>query len=363
MRIEEVDKNIYICSDIDAKNTNFFSATDKPFKFFGCYQSGVDGQLAHRIPTSIVEGISSAMTWLNKTHSGVRVAFSTNSPYVSFSVEASGYGRTVDDTLSGSTGIFVTAAEDGKTQKYIGRISPTFGDLYNEMTGKGAKFSGTIKFADRKMRQVIVWLPILTDYKNLYIGVEKGAILAEFSGYRYKNPVVFYGSSITMGCGASAPVNTYPALISRTLDTDFINLGFSGNAKGEPQIAEYIATLDMSAFVYDYDYNAPSVEHLESTHKRFFEIIREKQPDLPIIMMSRPSFSETVDTAKRYNVIFETFLDAKKAGDSKVWLINGANIFDGVYRDCCTHENCHPNDLGYMKMAEAVTALLKEHLK
>ena len=363
MRIEDVDKNMYIGSDMDIENTDFYLATDEPFVFFGCYQYGVDGQLSHRIPPQIAENISPQLTWLNKTHSGVRVAFSTNSPFVSFLVESSGYGRTVDDALAGAAGIFVTASEDGKEQRYVSRISPTFEELYKEMSGEGACFSGTINLENEKTHQVIVWLPTLTDYKKLYIGVQKGADIGSFEGYKYKTPVVFYGSSITMGCGSSASLNTYPALVSRTLNTDFINLGFSGNAKGEPEIAEYIASLEMSAFVYDYDYNAPSVEHLEATHENFFKIIREKQPDLPIIMMSRPNLPDNLETARRFNVIMNTFINAKKAGDNKVWLINGANIFNGVYRDCCTHENCHPNDLGYMKMAEAVSSLLKEHLR
>lgn len=363
MKIEEIDSNMYIGSDIDKENTNFYSSVEPPFSWHGCYQYGVDGQLAHRIPPAIAEGISSPLTWLNKTHPGVRVTFSTDSPFVSFLVEASGYGRTVDDAFSGSTGIFVTASEEGKAQRYINRISPTFNELYDEMSGKGAKFSGTVKLGNKKMRQVIVWLPTLTDYKNLHIGIEKGTFLGEFAGYRYKTPVVFYGSSITMGCGSSAPCNTYPALISRTFDTDFINLGFSGNAKGEPEIAEYIASLKMSAFVYDYDHNAPTLEHLAATHEKFFKIIREKQPDLPIIMMTRPNIQGALDTDKRYDIIFSTFMNAKEAGDDKVWLINGANIFTDDYRDCCTHENCHPNDLGYMYMAKAVSELLKEHLK
>lgn len=363
MRIEDVDKNMYIGSDIDAENTDFYSALEAPFEVLGAYQKGVDGQLSHRIPPSIAKGVSPALTWLNKTHSGVRVVFSTNSPFISFSVNASGYGRTVDDTLSGSTGIFVTAADDDGAQRFKGRISPTFNDLFDEMSGKPARFSGTVRLGNEKMHQVIVWLPILTDYKELYIGVKKGFNIGEFEGYRYKTPVVFYGSSITMGCGASSPINTYPALVSRTLETDFINLGFSGNAKGEPEVAEYIASLNMSAFVYDYDHNSPSVEHLAATHEKFFKIIREKQPDLPIIIMSRPNLPDVKDTADRFNVIMNTFINAKEAGDNKVWLINGANIFDGVYRDCSTHENCHPNDLGYIKMAEAVSPLLKKHLK
>ena len=363
MRIQDVDKNIFVNSDIDTQNTDFYSAIDKPFAFFGCYQYGVDGQLSHRIPPKIAENISPQFAWLNKTHSGVRIAFSTDSPYVSFSVAASGYGKTVDDSISGATGIFVTAAKEGEMQRYISRISPTFDDLCKEMQGNAANFSGTIDFGNEIKKDVIVWLPTLTDYKKLYIGLQKGSVLGEFSGYKYKKPVLFYGSSITMGCGASSPVNTYPALVSRTLNTDFVNLGFSGNAKGEPEIAEYIATMDMSAFVFDYDYNAPTVEHLAATHEKFFKIIREKQPDLPIIIMSRPKISNDLDTAQRFSVIMNTFMNAKKSGDNKVWLINGANIFDGVYRDCCTHENCHPNDLGYMKMAEAVSAILKEHLR
>lgn len=363
MKIEEADKNITISADINLENTDFYLATDKPFEFFGCCQYGENNQLSYRLPPQIAEKFSPELTWLNKTHSGVRITFSTNSPFISFSVEANGFGRTVDDTLSGAAGIFVTASEEGMEQKYINRVSPSFADLYKEMSGEGARFSGNVKFDSAKKRDVIVWLPILTDYKKLYIGLEKNSDLGKFSGYRYKTPVVFYGSSITMGVGASSPLNTYPALISRTLNTDFVNLGFSGNALGESEIAEYIASLEMSAFVYDYDHNAPTVEHLSKTHEKFFKIIREKQPDLPVIILTRPNHPQQLDTAERFEVIFNTFLNAKTSGDNKVWFINGGNIFDGIYRECCTHENCHPNDLGYSKMADAVSALLKEHLR
>jgi len=363
MKIEQVDKNFFENNSVDKENTDFYLATNEPFTFFGCHQCGVDGQLSHRIPPEIAEKISPDIAWLNKTHSGVRIAFSTDSPFVSLLVEAHGYGKTIDDTFSGSAGVFVTASEDGKEQRYVNKISPTFIDLYKEMSGEKTQFSGTVALGEKKNRQVILWLPILTNYKKLYIGLQKGATLDSFAGYKYKTPVVFYGSSITMGRGASTPFNTYPALISRTLNTDFVNLGFSGNAFGEPEIAEYIASLEMSAFIYDYDHNAKSVQQLANTHEKFFKIIREKQPELPIIIMSRPDHPQQLDTAIRYNVIMNTFLNAKNAGDNNVWLINGANLFDGPYRDCCTHDNCHPNDLGYMKMAEAVSALLKEHLR
>ena len=65
MKIEEIDSNMYIGSDIDKENTNFYSSVEPPFSWHGCYQYGVDGQLAHRIPPAIVEGISDPITWLN----------------------------------------------------------------------------------------------------------------------------------------------------------------------------------------------------------------------------------------------------------------------------------------------------------
>lgn len=50
--------------------------------------------------------------------------------------------------------------------------------------------------------------------------------------YRDLPPVVYYGSSITQGVGVSRPGNCYEAMISRRFHLDFINLGFSGNARG-----------------------------------------------------------------------------------------------------------------------------------
>ena len=47
---------------------------------------------------------------------------------------------------------------------------------------------------------------------------------------------------------------------------DYLCLGFSGNAKGEKEIADYMAELQMCAFVSDYDHNAPGSEHLINTH-------------------------------------------------------------------------------------------------
>ena len=105
------------------------------------------------------------------------------------------------------------------------------------------------------------------------VGIDDDAEFLAAPAQKYEKPVCFYGSSITQGGCASKPGNSYNAMLARWLDFPQVNLGFSGNGKGEDTMAEYIASLDMSAFVYDYDYNAPTTEHYEATHDRFYRII------------------------------------------------------------------------------------------
>ena len=178
-----------------------------------------------------------------------------------------------------------------------------------------------------------------------------------------EKPVVFYGSSVTQGACASKAGSCYTTLLARRLDAAQINLGFSGNAKGEEVIARYIASLDMSLFVYDYDYNAPSVEHLQATHEPFFRIIREAQPELPIVMVSRTGGGKrSADMDARREVILKTYHNALEAGDRKVWFVNGADLLGDTDLDLCSVDGAHPTDIGFLRMADGLEPLLREIL-
>ena len=197
----------------------------------------------------------------------------------------------------------------------------------------------------------------------MYVGVKAGSMIKRAPDYRYEQPIVFYGSSITNGAGATRPGSTYESRISRTLDTNFHCLGFGGLAKGEIEMAEYISGLDMSVFVYDYDFNAPTPEHLRRTHEPFFKAVREKNPDLPIVMVSRPTACRgNEDTAERYEIIKKTYDNAKAAGDNNVYLINGLDFFGEDGADL-TVEGVHPTDAGYYFMAKGIGSVLKSILE
>ena len=212
------------------------------------------------------------------------------------------------------------------------------------------------------MRSYTIHFPLYNDVDSLEIGLKRGSHVSHGAPYRPVPPVVFYGSSITQGGCASKPGNAYSNLISAALNVDHINLGFSGSALGEEPMAKYIASLPMSVFVLDYDYNAPSADYLNNTHEPFFRTIREQRPDLPILMISRCSFFEGEDARLRREVIYRTYRNAVEKGDKNVYFLDGARFFDNGNDLVYTVEGCHPNDAGFLRMAEVIGIELEKIL-
>ena len=203
-------------------------------------------------------------------------------------------------------------------------------------------------------------LPLYGGIDALEIGLAPGAAVRRPPA-RSLGPICFYGSSITQGGCASRPGNAYTTMVCRALDAEQINLGFSGSARGEPEMAELVATLDgLAALVLDYDYNAPTPEHLAATHEPFFRTVRAARPDLPILALSAPSvWSDSPDAMRRRrDIVRETVRRARARGDRRVAFLDGSRLFGRANRDDCTVDRVHPNDLGFRRMADAVLAAL-----
>lgn len=178
--------------------------------------------------------------------------------------------------------------------------------------------------------------------------------------YIDKKPMVYYGSSITQGACASRPGNCYQGYICRAFNCDYINLGFSGNAKAEDEIIEYIKSLDMSIFVCDYDHNAPSAEHLKNTHEKMFKAIREAHPDIPIIIMSAPIWNPSGAWKERRDIVEQTYKNARATGDENVYFIDGKALMS-LCENNGTVDNCHPTDLGFYSMAQVLGDLIEKN--
>lgn len=344
-RIEDIDKNFFVKTE--SAEMDLYDAKEAPFKIYGLFH---DGTRYRRMPEEIAKQVNDGVFSLHTCTAGGRVRFKTDSNFVFIKAVMDGILKMQHITLTGSGGFDIYA-----DSHYAGSFVPPM-----DMTDG---YESKTVFHEKKMRQITINFPLYSNVKELYIGLEKGAKIEEAEEYRYTKPIVYYGSSITQGGCASRPGNAYQAIITRRMDIDHINLGFSGSAKGEDSIAEYIAGLEQSVFVMDYDCNAPNAEHLKKTHRRMYEIVRERNPELPIVFISAHTRMFMSDADERREIIRKNYEDAKNAGDENIYHINGREMLDYADRDIMTVDGIHPNDFGFWCIAQVLEKVLREIIK
>ena len=337
MDVSKIDKNFDEKTSLQVDNIKFHNITENEFSLFGIFFE--NGQL-RRMPEAVAKAISPEVYTLHTHTAGGRVKFVTDSKYVALNTTVCNLARHPQFALSGSAGFDMYVDNE-----FYGAFVPPL-NLAND-------YEGIINFEDKRLREITLNFPLYANVSKLYIGLESDAVLKGAVPYKRKTPIVFYGSSITHGACASRPGNTYESIISRRFDTDFINLGFGGSAKAEDEMANYIKDLNMSVFVYDYDHNAPDLEFLKKTHQKMFLTIREANPDLPIIMSSRPKYLLTTDEKHRLEIIKDTYLNAVSRGDKNVYFIEGPSLMQYAKADG-TVEFFHPNDLGFYSIAKVL---------
>ncbi|MBQ5761486.1 MAG: hypothetical protein IIW02_01565 [Clostridia bacterium] len=327
-----------------------YTIYDKPLKVYGIPFFEENKKLV-RLPDELINKLPN-LSHLGRRCAGARVAFKTDSPSITVKV--------VLKTLSVYPGMSIYACQSvqvllGERDNcvHLGIVSPS--DYETKV------FQRTF-FKTSELEQITLYFPRNEQVEMIEVIVEDGAIVTEPTPFKYSKPVVLYGSSITEGGFCCNGFNSYIAILSRWLDFDFYNLGFSGNARGELVMADYINTFDMGAFVYDYDHNAPTVEHLRNTHKPFFDRIRDVHPNIPILMMTRPCEVYNEDMKSRREVVKATYDVAINSGDKNVYFIDGETFYGDSDRNLCSIDTCHPNDIGFYRMACAMRPVLKKML-
>lgn len=369
---ETVLKPGWLCPEMPQEHICWRDAAEPCFQIYGLHMPSIidrgDSPAVYERVTQEValQCDSQEMKTLAKHTAGARVRFKTNSNYVAIRVYWEGIFEVPHQPASGKCGFDLYLTQDGMSRYYKSFMPPRCVDRMQD------GYQSVVKFESEKMRDITICFPISNSVERLEIGLEEDALVTHAEPYRLEKPIVFYGPSIANGGCASKPGNTYPGFVSRALNLDHRNLGFSDSARGDLCIAEYIATLDMCAFIYDYDENAPTVEWLQRTHYPFYEVVRKAHPKVPIICMSRsmPMREDIAEFCKRdeeslmrKEVIKNTIKIAKENGDNHIYFIDGETLFAGPFSDCCTVDGLHPNDLGFYRMAQGLIPVLKEALE
>jgi lysophospholipase L1-like esterase len=309
-----------------------------------------------RLPAKLKDSYREPVWDLAQSPSGGRIRFRTNSTAIAIRLEypkppgmtnMHAFGQTgVDLYIDGvyrGTAIAVRDAAAGKTQEHT----------YFENKPRGE-------------REVTLYLPLYMPVKVLAIGLDPEAGIQPPGRFRIPKPMVFYGTSITQGGCASRSGMSYQAILGRMLDADFVNLGFSGNGLGEPELARAVAGIDASCFVLDFAQNNPTVESLAENYAPFIETIRGSHPDTPLLVITpiyaaRESWSRDARLEGMRELVRQAAARRIAAGDLRVEIVEGTDLL-GPSRGDGLVDGTHPNDLGFQWMAEGLAARIAKVL-
>lgn len=352
MDISRIDRNFSAPGIGDFKV--FYTDVKKaPFVIEGLPWFRQNHSAYYRIPRELTQKeTNEGIIALSNHTAGVCVRFRSDSPVITVRAKLAYSSDMNHMPRAGSAGFDSYCTPDGGKQCYNKTVQPNRDQIDIEALlginpGKG-------------MCDWLINFPLYGGVETVEIGIVKGCRLEGAPPHKVKDPVLFYGSSITQGGCASRPGNAYTSMLCRAVDAPQINLGFSGSARGEEALAKAIGQLKLSAFIYDYDHNTPSAAHLKKTHEKFFRIVRELQPELPIVMLSMCDYKDTPDCNQRREIIRTTYRNAVNGGDRNVYFIDGETLFGRKMRDACTVDGCHPNDLGFYRMYKHVLPVLKK---
>jgi hypothetical protein len=308
-----------------------------------------------RLPVRLMDTYPKSVWNLAKDPSGGRIRFRTDSSALAVRLEypsppgmqnMQAFGQSGVDLYVGNT-YWGTALAAKKA---------TVGKIYEHVY---FNFEGT----QRIERDITLYLPLYLGVKVLALGVDTNAVFKPPQPFVRREPVVFYGTSITQGGCASRPAMSYQAIVGRRLNLDFVDLGFSGSGKYERALAQAVATINASAYVLDGS-NIRTVEELRPVLAPFIDVIRARRPDAPILVVSPLYSSEELfcSICKSNNESRRTFTRNVVSGfiangDKNIQLIEGTDLLSSLQGDGLV-DGAHPNDLGFEWIADVLAGRL-----
>lgn len=299
-----------------------------------------------RLPAKAEGKVSDAVWGLSHCSSGMCVRFATDAKTIS-----------VKWTLTNST----------LSKCHMPATGVSGVDLYRRKggawvwAGNGIPLQFPVNTAnfrvDGALTENLLYLPLYNGVTKVEIGVPVGCRL-ESAPQRpegRRQAIVFYGSSITQGACASRPGMSFAAIIGRRIDIPVVNLGFSGSGKMELEMAGLIGEIDAKLYVIDCLWNM-NEDLVKERVEPFIKALRSKRADVPILMVEDSNFRNICPTPKG-KLVREIVEKLSNEGVQGLSVAEGRDLLgdDGEG----TVDGCHPNDLGLMRHAEALTPVIK----
>jgi len=305
-----------------------------------------------RLPVSYKEIVRTPVWDLSKSSAGISIRFSTNTSNLKIKWEVLNNFSMDHMPDTGIKGVDLYY-RNGQEWQYLNTGRPK--GLINEYT--------LIENMKEEMREFKIFLPLYDGIKNIEIGIDSKSNIIKPTKNKRK-PIIFYGTSITQGGCASRPGMAHTNIISRKLDIDVVNFGFSGNGRMEQPIAEIISSVEPSLYIIECMPNMIKPELITERTIPLVNTIREKNPNTPIIFVDLFKSPITILNikAKSENIAMDNALKAEfekmiKNGYKNIYLIETPKLADSDHEG--TVDGIHFTDLGFLRYADFLISQLR----
>ena len=306
-----------------------------------------------RLPASYKDKVRKPVWDLSKNSAGISLRFNSNSPSVKVKWALLNDTKMNHMAETGIKGVDLYCKVNG-VWTYVNTGRPTAKE--NE-----ASLISGLSTGEREYK---LYLPLYDGTTKVEIGIESGSTISKPAADK-KLPIVFYGTSILQGGCASRPGMVFTSIISRKLNVDCINFGFSGNGRMDPPMAELISGIKASYYVIDCLPNMTAKQVTDSVIP-LAKAIRAKNPKTPIVFVENVEYTRAIFQASLKNSMIEKNLALKtefdklvKGGMKDLIYISAAGSIGTDYEG--TVDGTHLTDLGFLRYADYLIEKFQEN--
>jgi len=355
----------FSCNNIEVKNEKKLDVSEKnqnEVKYYGKDFFRIEGTMISdslkespydRLPVSYKDRVRKPVWDLSKSSAGLSIRFLSNSSTISAKWEVLNDFRMNHMADTGIKGIDLYFKNENQWQ-YLATGRPE--GFHNQYT--------LVENMNNDLREYKIFLPLYDGIKNIEIGIDSTSIIKK-SKENLKKPIIFYGTSITQGGCATRPGMAHTNIISRNLDIDVVNFGFSGNGRMEQSIAELISEKEPLFYVIECMPNMLSAENIIETTIPLVNTIKKKTPKTPIIFVDHFDFSFSVldnqvmrDTDLMNEALKTEFKKMVDDGYENIFYLESKNALGSDYEG--TVDGVHFTDLGFIRYADFLIKKFKE---
>ena len=356
--ILDFDPNMAI-SDPDIEGIVWFSPLNKNmFQAYGSesFYEGDYARLSKEERNEIIK-VSESVEWLSKHSAGLQLKFKTNSTRILIDVELRAPHDMAHMPATGQCG-FDLYVYDENMKDYVLHNTGTYQISKTKYRAELSVFSYFSK--ELIEREYIINFPLYQGVKDLMIGLDNDSLTKPVK-FKNDGKIVIYGTSIAQGGCVTRPGLMYSNVLSRWLDMEIYNQGYSGSAMLEPIMGDIIGHIkNQKLLIIDAEANAGCDLTMENNLESFILNYKKYCPNVPILLVSRCLFNldrydtRRVKLKKYYKSFINNLINKFELEGHKMYFLDGDNFFEGFkfnYTEF-TVDGIHPTDFGNYLIAK-----------